>query len=131
MSMSPQAFKYLKDKPIQLFLRSPQFLQIRAAESEGLVKSEVFLPKNAEGRFQNELQKLYHSDYSSSIAEAWNSVREEIINTAVKEHLFTAGETWARNYIQEEEEDFIGRQCSSKLDQVSSFVASLYRDVVD
>ncbi|GAA5895333.1 hypothetical protein JCM5296_002378 [Sporobolomyces johnsonii] len=57
--MNPSyAFKYLKDKPITEFLRSPQWLQILAAESEGLVTASIVLPQGARDSFAEELKKM-------------------------------------------------------------------------
>lgn len=115
-----QTFKYLEEKPIGAFQRSAQFLQILSAEAEGLVTCTVVLPAAAADKLIADLCKMYKSDYSSAIAEAWNEVREEIIRSAVKDHLAPGAETWARNLLQEEEEDFVGKQCAAKLDQVRS-----------
>ena len=117
---TPQTFKYLEQKPVGAFHRSAQFLQILSAEAEGLVKCTVVLPDAASDKLISDLGAMYKSDYSSAIAEAWNGTREDIIRMAVKEHLAPAAEVWARNLLQEEEEEFVGKQCAAKLDQVRS-----------
>lgn len=61
---------------------------------------------------------MYCSDYVSSIAEAWNVVRTEILQEAVTDGLIPAAQHWARNLIIEEEEEFISDQCYKKLGDV-------------
>lgn len=113
-----QAFKYLRNKPLSLFLRSPQFLQILTAEKEDLVEARIELPEAAVDKFYEDLHQYYTTDLSSSVAEAWNEVRREILHTAVHNHLVPSAQTWARNYLQEEEEEFVGNICRMKLGQV-------------
>ncbi|GAA5884951.1 hypothetical protein JCM3774_000862 [Rhodotorula dairenensis] len=111
------AFKYLKGKPVGEFLRSPQWLQILAAEAEGLVQAEVVLPQQAEERFLGDLQRIYLSDFSSTIADEWNAMRTRILQKTVKEHLLPQASLWARNMLKEEAEEVVGNACRSKLDQ--------------
>ncbi|KDE06243.1 hypothetical protein MVLG_03402 [Microbotryum lychnidis-dioicae p1A1 Lamole] len=109
-------FKYLKGRPVSTLLRSAMFLQILAAEGDDLVKCRITLPGAALNRFMEDLTKIYTSDYTSTVAEEWNKFRSEILTTVVQEHLLPFGERWARTYLREEEEDFVGRACKSKLE---------------
>lgn len=111
----PQAFKYLLNKPYSMFQRTAQFLQIRTAEREGLVTSTISLPPAVVARFLNSLSRGYLSDLTSSSAEAWNTVRSEILEAALQEFLLPHGETWAKSRLHEDEEEFIGRLCNHKL----------------
>lgn len=114
-----QAFKYLLKKPYNMFQRSAQFLQILTAEREGLVNSTISLPDKIVSQFMNALSRAYLSDMTSSVAEAWNTVRSEILEAVVNEFLLPHGQTWAKNRLQEEEEEFIGKVCNHKLLEVS------------
>ncbi|KAL8281073.1 hypothetical protein RQP46_006431 [Phenoliferia psychrophenolica] len=108
------AFKYLKNKPIVQLYRNAQFLTILAAETEGLVQCTVLLPDEARNKFVADLRKMYKSDYVSSIAEAWNAFRDQVLDEAVKS-LVDSAHSWARNLIIEEEEEFIGNACGERL----------------
>lgn len=110
------AFKYLKGKPVGEFLRSPQWLQILAAEAEGLVQAEIVLPQQAEERFLGDLQRIYLSDFSSTIADEWNAMRTRILQKTVREHLVPQATLWARNMLKEEAEEVVGNACRYKLD---------------
>lgn len=53
------------------------------------------------------------------MAEAWNEIRVEVLNDAIDNHLLPAAQIWARNSLKEEQEEFVGRACASKLISVS------------
>ena len=111
------AFKYLKEKPISLFQYSAQFLQILNAEAEDLVKSEVTLPTAAYDKLLQQLVKIYTSDYSSSVAEEWNQFRTEALEEALNKYLLPQAEVWTRGSIKDNEEEFVARLCTTKLNQ--------------
>ncbi|GAA6054598.1 hypothetical protein JCM3770_000071 [Rhodotorula araucariae] len=116
-SLNPfYAFKYLKNKPIKEFVRSPQWMQILAAEAEGLVTTSIDLPQSAYDRFLGQLAEMYTSDYSSALAEEWNALRRDILDEALKTALLPQGTAWTRNYLREEGEEFIGDLCKRKLE---------------
>ncbi|GAA5910006.1 hypothetical protein JCM5296_004378 [Sporobolomyces johnsonii] len=115
--MSPfYAFKYLKDKPITEFLRSPQWLQILAAESEGLVTASIVLPQTARDRFVEELKKMYLSDYTSALADEWNDLRTDILKEALEEHFVPLGAQWGRSSLKEDAEELVGTMIKRKLE---------------
>ena len=125
-SFSTQVFKYLKNKPLESFRRSAQFLQILTAEKDGLVEVSIDLPEDAADKFVHELTEIYtatsgDAGEQSSVAEAWVELRSEIVQAAVQGHLIPAAQTWARNHTQEEEEEFVGATCRQKLYNVRSF----------
>lgn len=86
----------------------------------------IFLPPLAYNKLLSELKKLYLSDFTSSVAEAWNNLRVEILEAALKNHLLPAAASWARNMLKEEEEEFVGRNCFLKLESVSCYSYSLF-----
>ncbi|GAA5881838.1 hypothetical protein JCM1840_001631 [Sporobolomyces johnsonii] len=108
------AFKYLKDKPITEFLRSPQWLQSLAAESEGLVTASIVLPQGARDRFVAELKKMYLSDYTSALADEWNDLRTDILKEALEEHFVPLGAQWARSSLKEDAEELVGTTIKRK-----------------
>ncbi|GAA5879533.1 hypothetical protein JCM1840_003438 [Sporobolomyces johnsonii] len=110
------AFKYLKDKPITEFLRSPQWLQILAAESEGLVTASIVLPQGARDRFVAELKKMYLSDYTSALADEWNDLRTDILKETLEEHFVPLGAQWARSSLKEDAEELVGTMIKRKLE---------------
>ncbi|KAI5481871.1 transcription elongation factor SPT6 [Pseudohyphozyma bogoriensis] len=110
-------FKYLKEKQIQAVVASRLFLQILAAQAEDLVTIRVFLPDSARNKLFEDFRKGYVSDYASTVAEKWNAVRADILNDVLDNHLLPAGETWTKNFMQEEEEEAVARTCSLKLGQ--------------
>ncbi|GAA6018754.1 hypothetical protein JCM10207_005567 [Rhodosporidiobolus poonsookiae] len=110
------AFKYLNAKPLKEFLRSPQWLQILAAESEGLVNVAVVLPPVQYDALYDSLRTMYVSDYTSALAEEWNVCRCEVLKQAVDEVLLPEGEKWARSHLREEAEELVAAACRRKLE---------------
>ncbi|BGP40634.1 Transcription elongation factor spt6 [Rhodotorula kratochvilovae] len=116
-SLNPfYAFKYLKNKPLKEFLRSPQWMQILAAEADGLVTASIDLPQSAYDRFLAQLAEMYTSDYASALADEWNALRREILEEVLRTALLPQGAAWARNYLKEEGEEFVGDLCKRKLE---------------
>ncbi|KAK4048952.1 Transcription elongation factor spt6 [Microbotryomycetes sp. JL201] len=111
------AFKYLNEKPLTQLLRTSQFLQIMTAEKDGLVECRLRLPERAYERYCDQLKEIYITDADSSVADAWNAFRQTVLDAAIDEHIIPAAEQWAKTWLQEEEERFVGELCSSKLYQ--------------
>ncbi|KPV77863.1 uncharacterized protein RHOBADRAFT_34071 [Rhodotorula graminis WP1] len=109
-------FKYIKNKPLKEYLRSPQWAQILAAEAEGLVTASIDLPESAYHRLVASLGKMYLSDYASALAEEWNDLRKGILEEAVANVLVPQAAAWARNMLKEECEDYVGDLCKRKLE---------------
>ncbi|GAA5929376.1 chromatin-remodeling histone chaperone SPT6 [Sporobolomyces koalae] len=114
------AFKYLRAKPVAEFARSPQWLQMLAAEAEGLVKVSVTLPQNVRDLVIAELEKFYLSDFTSDLADEWNELRTDILKQALKEHFLPMGEQWIRTSLKEDAEELImmaiKRRLESRID---------------
>ncbi|KAK4053287.1 Transcription elongation factor spt6 [Microbotryomycetes sp. JL221] len=110
------AFKYLNNKPLNLLQRSSQFLQILSAEKEGLVECRIRLPEQALTRFMDQMKEVYlDEDTSSSVGESWNTFRQSVLDAAFHDHLIPGAEQWARTWLLEEEEQFVGEVCADKL----------------
>ena len=105
--------------------RSSQFLQILSAEKDGLVECRLVLPSRASDRFMEQLKEVYISEAETSVAEAWNALRTSVLDAVVNEQLMPAAEQWAKTWLQEEEERYVGEICSLRLYQVSSDRLSL------
>jgi transcription elongation factor SPT6 len=98
------------------------WLQLISAESQGLMNVDVHLPKSSFDNLRSSLNDGYTSDYENSgAARAWNDIRKDIILEALEDHLGPIGASWLRNYLTEEEEEFVGRTCHDALANVSSF----------
>lgn len=85
-----------------------------------MVKSTLSLPEESSAKLLEDLQKLYHSDLTSSLAVAWNDLRTEILQDAIDLYLIPAAEAWARNTLKDEQEEFVGNKCAAALQNVSS-----------
>ncbi|EME46706.1 hypothetical protein DOTSEDRAFT_70645 [Dothistroma septosporum NZE10] len=77
-------FKYLRNQEVRYFLvdKPELFLRMLKAESEGLVDVKVEL--RGKGRIKEELMKAIESDNFSEIAEAWNSLRRQVLDKALQ-----------------------------------------------
>lgn len=76
-------FKYLRGQSLANALRRPDlFLQMLKAEREGLI--EVQFRLDNENRFKQNLAKILESDNFSEVADAWNSLRREVLDTALR-----------------------------------------------
>ncbi|CAK1356684.1 unnamed protein product [Cercospora beticola] len=113
-------FKYLRNQEVRYFLvEKPElFLRMLKAEAEGLVNVRVKL--RGEKRIKTELQKAIESDNFSAVADAWNTLRREVLDTAVtKMHkIISKG---VKDNLKNECENKIGGYCrdafTQKLDQ--------------
>lgn len=112
-----QSFKYLLDKPIEPLVHSAQFLQILAAECEGLVQIDIHVQKESLRKLTQEFYNVYLSDLTSADATAWNKIREEVIMEMLQQHLLPLGARWTREWLKEVEEDFICARCAARLEE--------------
>lgn len=76
-------FKYLRNQEVRIFLvdRPDLFLKMLKAESDGLVEVRVKL--RDERHIRDDLRKAIESDNFSEIADAWNALRREVIDSAL------------------------------------------------
>lgn len=112
-----QSFKYLLDKPIEPLVRSAQFLQILAAEGEGLIVVDIHIQKESLRKLTQEFYNVYLSDLTSADATAWNKIREEVIMEVLQQHLLPLGARWTREWLKEVEEEFICARCAARLEE--------------
>lgn len=103
-------------------LQSPQFLNILAAESEHLVTVSITLRPDAKANFERKLNDAFASDSFSDTARAWNEERSRVIQETLEHYLLPAGVKWTREWIREETEDYLAKQCAQSLREVSTVV---------
>ncbi|KAI0748143.1 transcription elongation factor SPT6 [Daedaleopsis nitida] len=108
-------FKYLYNKSAADMLQSPQFLNILAAEAQHLVTVSITLQADAKATFERRLNDAFASDSFSDIARAWNEERSRVIQETLEQHLLPVGVKWTREWIREEAEEYLARQCAQTL----------------
>ncbi|TBU50800.1 transcription elongation factor SPT6 [Dichomitus squalens] len=108
-------FKYLYNKNAAEMLQSAQFLNILAAEADHLVTVSITLRPDAKAAFERKLNDAFASDSFSDTARAWNEERSRVVQETLDQHLLPVGVKWTREWIREEAEDYLARQCASVL----------------
>ncbi|KAI9713674.1 MAG: Transcription elongation factor spt6 [Chrysothrix sp. TS-e1954] len=74
--------KYLRNLSIRALSGQPElYLRMLKAEQEGLI--QVSLRLSNKRAFRSELQKALLSDNFSTVADAWNSLRQEVLELAI------------------------------------------------
>jgi len=112
-------FKYLKNQDFAAFFQRPDlFLKMLKAEEEGLVNIQVRL-KNPES-FKKQLCKHIETDNYSTVADAWNAERRDVVSIAVDKVMKLMGRLVKEN-LKEQCENVIGTECreefTTRLDQ--------------
>ncbi|WPH01503.1 transcription elongation factor SPT6 [Acrodontium crateriforme] len=113
-------FKYLRSQEVRTFLvdQPELFLRMLKAESDGLVEVRVRLQN--ERRIKEDLQRAIESDNFSEVADAWNALRKEVLDLAMKKlHKIIA--KGVKDNLKNECENKIASSCReaciNKLDQ--------------
>lgn len=123
MVFSGQPFKYLRFKPAGEFDgdRSFSFIQMLAAESEGLITLVLDFPENAYNQFYVDCIAAYDAGEGTGAPhqEAWSAVRSQIIERAMHDHLLPSSREWLRNELRQASEDAICQRCQDELEKVS------------
>jgi transcription elongation factor SPT6 len=128
-----QNFKYLHKKRAEDLTQSPQFLHILAAETEHLVTVSVTLPAEVFAQFERQLVEAFSSDSYSDAGRAWNAERLRVVQETLEQHLIPVAVKWTREWIREEAEEFLCRECAYALREVSNqhiFTRSLPKYVI-
>lgn len=102
-------------------LASPQFLHILAAEAEHLVTVTVSLPPDAKAEFERRLTDAFSGDTYSESGRAWNAERLRVVQETLEQHLIPVAVKWTREWIRDEAEEHLCRECSAALREVRSF----------
>ncbi|KAE8258218.1 hypothetical protein A4X13_0g1828 [Tilletia indica] len=130
-------FKYLKNKPVPNFTsqRAPtaaqanqgqhvkepaligqvQYLLMLEAESKHFVKIDMNLPDAVVDEFTEQLSGFWVSDNHSETGDLWNSLRRDIIKTAVEEILLPMGRRWIKDQLADECREWLGQSCEEAL----------------
>ena len=112
-------FKYLRNQNLRSVVKSRPELMLRIfkAEVEGLV--EFRLQLRGQSEFRKGLHKYIVSDAFSEIADAWNNLRKEVLNTAL-DRLERIVARSVREAIkigcEEKIANFCRNECSKRLD---------------
>lgn len=112
-------FKYLRGQGIRNFFSRPDlFLRMLKAEQDGLIEIKVRLTN--ERRILDELTKSIESDNFSEVADAWNTLRREIVVQAFGKLHRVIAKGW-KDHMRNMCEGKIANECreaySAKLDQ--------------
>ncbi|KIW08794.1 uncharacterized protein PV09_00728 [Verruconis gallopava] len=120
-------FKYLRNQDLSTLMTKPElYLRMLQAESEGLVEVRVTLINSK--NFRNKLYSLIESDNYSAVAEAWNKLRREVLDTSLDrlEKIIAKG---VKEALRTECESRLGKQIRAKylekLDQAPFKVVGL------
>lgn len=100
---------------------SPQFLHILAAEAEHLVTVTVTLPLDAKADFERRLTDAFSGDTYSESGRAWNTERLRVVQETLEQHLIPVSIKWTREWIRDEAEEYLCRQCAYILREVRRF----------
>lgn len=103
-------------------LQTSQFLHILHAEADHLVTVSITLPADTVGDFERRLNEAFASDSFSDSARAWNAQRLRVVQEAIEQHLLPAAVKWTREWLREEVEEFICRQCAESLREVCCII---------
>lgn len=109
-------FKFLTNKPVELFKNSPQFLHILKAEEEGLLKIEFTLQPDGFSSYLDALKRCVQSKDYSEIAQSWNGQREEVIDTVVNKGYIPAATRWLKEHMRTQAEEFVAERCREELE---------------
>ena len=112
-------FKYLRNQPVRRAGQDAEmFLRMLRAEAEGLVKVEFYVPFFKDVR--KNLRSFVLSDNLSEVAEAWNDLRQEIVDEAL-ERLVKLVSRGIKETLKSGCEDKVAKLCRKalrdKLDQ--------------
>ncbi|KAI9714051.1 MAG: Transcription elongation factor spt6 [Bogoriella megaspora] len=112
-------FKYLRGQDFSAMARRPElYLKMLKAEEEGLIEIKIRLDRFE--LFKERLFKEIESDNYSEVADAWNALRREVLETALTklEKIMVKG---VKENLKAECENQLARSCreeySRKLDQ--------------
>jgi transcription elongation factor SPT6 len=106
-------FKYLRNLEFASVARKPElFLRMLQAESEGLVTISFRILNQRS--FRQKLYSLIESDSFSAVADEWNAIRREMIDSAL-EKLGKVISRGVQDALRQECESTLGSTCREKL----------------
>ncbi|KAF7304824.1 Transcription elongation factor Spt6 [Mycena kentingensis (nom. inval.)] len=108
-------FKYLRRKPVAEMFADAQFLHMLKAEEENLITISVSLDEEVKSSFERRLTAAFESDSFIDSARAWNEQGALVVREVMEQHLLPMGAKWLREYLRDEVEDVVARQCAEVL----------------
>ena len=100
-----------------------QFLHILAAEAEHLVTVSVTLPNEVFSQFERQLADAFSSESYTDAGRAWNAERLRVVQETLEQHLVPVAVKWTREWIREEAEDYLARECAYTLREVGNHMS--------
>ncbi|KAJ3115595.1 Transcription elongation factor spt6 [Phlyctochytrium bullatum] len=107
-------FKYLKARTVVKFQNSAMFLQMVAAEEQGLITLKIEINDVA---FMNDVYKSITNTYTDEFAELWNSERKAIAEIAFREILLPLGAKHIRESLTAAATEWLGDHLRYLLEQ--------------
>jgi transcription elongation factor SPT6 len=89
-------------------------------EANNVVTVSITLSDEEKNDFENKLSFAFVSDSFSDMANAWNAERRRVITETINQHLLPHWAKWTREWLREEVEDLLSRQCGDSLREVGS-----------
>ncbi len=89
------------------------------AEEEGLITISIDVPDEQIRDFAGTLVRCVRSNDYGEVASAWNTLREDICQDAVRKYYVPAAARWVKEYMRSEAEDFVAERCRLELEFVS------------
>ncbi|KAJ3327060.1 Transcription elongation factor SPT6 [Blyttiomyces sp. JEL0837] len=108
-------FKYLTEKPTFKF-DDAQFLQIQAAETEGLVI--VSIRVDQQDRLMQDIIRNISNDYTNEYAEKWNEERRKVAEIATTEKIFPQMARWLKEKMAADASERLSEQIRMNLENV-------------
>ncbi|KAF9130718.1 Transcription elongation factor spt6 [Mortierella sp. 14UC] len=107
-------FKWLTQKNVREF-HDGQFLQILQAQSEGLLKIEIRIPN--EDQYIQNISAYYLGNGFGRYSKPWDSLRAQIISSALKKHIFVIMERGTIEKLRVQAEEWVGSKCQAALEE--------------
>jgi transcription elongation factor SPT6 len=108
-------FKYMTSKSVMDF-KDGQFLEIVAAENEGLVT--ISAKVDMEDELLEDMKKNIKNDYYNVNANLWNAERELIAVHVARGILFDHTVKWLKETLRQSAIEYVSNMCKIKLEQV-------------
>lgn len=110
------SFKFLTNKPVELFKNTPQFLHILKAEEEGLLTIEISVADEPITDFTSTLVRCCVTKDYGEVAQAWNEQREEVVQTVVRQNYLPSVTKWVKEHLRSQAEEFVAERCRMELE---------------
>ncbi|GMR43278.1 hypothetical protein PMAYCL1PPCAC_13473 [Pristionchus mayeri] len=112
--------RYIKEKPIG-DLEGDDYLQYHLLRESGVLDVRIEVDKAADVEMKMTLletvlsEQPFHRDEYSEVAEAWNGLRQQVVEMALKEMLFPELKVELEKKLLEEAKEFVVKRCSETM----------------